>query len=858
MRALKSSFGRGADLGLAPPRRSTYTAGGAGRTLAVRNQRRDTARRQLRINFVARSSSGNLRSAPAITAFAVAPDRLRWRCDPEALDFGTTADVGPVQGVVGQDRAVESLEFGLETDAPGHNVFVRGLAGTGRMTLLRDLLERYRSCRETPPDRCYVHNFSAPERPRLITLPRGEGDEFRRRIDRLIDFIRKDVPQAIASEAVRARRAAIEDAAQAEIRAITEPFDQELRANHLTLITVPMGSVQRTMIAPLVKGEPVAASDLGRLQSQGGLGEGEVREIMDKINAYSRQFEEVSAKLLGIQSQLRDRLRGLLESEVRAILADAVAETRRAHPVGAVNVFLDEIIAEVVRWYAQARDDMEADLSRLGVNLVSAHSRDEPCPIVIEASPTLRNLLGTLGSVYSPGQPMVADHTLIRGGSILRADGGCLVLDARDLLSEPGAWKALVRTLRTGQLEIMPSELQWPWSGPLPQPEPIEIRVKVVLVGDPDIYYSLDALDADFPQQFKVLVDFDTTIARDDAGVHLYAGVLARIAADERLPAFDRGAVAAIAEHGARIAGRQDRLTARFGRLGDIAREAAFVAGKGDRSVVGAPDVLDAIRRGRSRADLPARKFRELLADGTIHVQTRGRTVGQVNGLAVTHAGPLTYGFPARITATIGPGSAGAINIEREANLSGAIHTKGFYILGGLLRALLKTNHPLAFSASIAFEQSYGGIDGDSASGAEACCLLSALTEVGLRQDIAMTGAIDQLGHLQPVGAVTEKIEGFFDACQDAGFTGNQGVIIPRANVRDLMLRQEVADACAREEFRVYAVATVAQALCVLSGREAGERDANGDYPEDSMLALAVTRAHAFWKLATGGEAKPA
>jgi len=483
--------------------------------------------------------------------------------------------------------------------------------------------------------------------------------------------------------------------------------------------------------------------------------------------------------------------------------------------------------------------------------VILGHGGDEFCPVIIENTPTLANLLGSIDRRVLPEGVAISDHLMISCGSLLRADGGYLILEARDVLSEPGAWKVLVRTLRTGLLEIVPSEFSGPWGMRTLKPEPIPINVKVILIGDPGLYYLLASSDPDFPHLFKILADFETSIPRNDEGVEAYAGVLSRIAREEKLPHFSKCAVAALAEHGARIAGRNDRLTTRFGRLTDIAREAAFLTSKQADRVVMGETVREAIRRTRRRADMPARKFRERVADGTIRLQLQDACVGQVNGLAVIQAGQLTYGFPTRITATIGAGSAGMINIERESQLSGAIHTKGFYILGGLLRHLLQTQHPLAFSASIAFEQSYGGIDGDSASGAEMCCLLSALTGIALRQDLAMTGAIDQHGHIQPIGAVTEKIEGFFDTCDELGLTGTQGVIIPRSNVSGLTLREDVATACASGKFHVYAVDTIQEALEVFTGVEVGERDDEGEYPDDTLLRKAVDRAYEFWALAS-------
>jgi ATP-dependent Lon protease len=403
-----------------------------------------------------------------------------------------------------------------------------------------------------------------------------------------------------------------------------------------------------------------------------------------------------------------------------------------------------------------------------------------------------------------------------------------------------------MRTLRTRRLEIVPPEMGFMRPYVVVQPEPIDVEVRVILVGDVDTYYQLDAIDPDFQELFKVLADFDDEIPRDSTGLELYAIVIARLAKEEGLPPFHRTAVGALAEHGARIVAREGRLTAKFGRISDNAREAAFLATKES-----APHVLDnhvwqVVRRTKQRANLPSRRFQDYVTSGTIRVATTGSEVGQINGLAVIHSGPLTYGFPARITATIGPGTAGLINIEGRARMSGAIHSKGFHIIGGLIRHLLNTDHPLSFSASLAFEQSYGGIDGDSASGAETVCLLSALTGIPISQSLSMTGAIDQLGHIQAIGGVNEKIEGFFDICHHSGLTGDQGVVIPKANAGDLMLRADVVAACRAGRFHIYAVETIHEALELFTGIPAGTSTA-GRYPAGTMLAVAVQRAHEFW-----------
>ncbi|MGI9013228.1 MAG: Lon protease family protein, partial [Phycisphaerales bacterium] len=516
-------------------------------------------------------------------------------------------------------------------------------------------------------------------------------------------------------------------------------------------------------------------------------------------------------------------------------------EIERAYPQTEVKRHLQDVVEDLIDRRLENLEEIAGQVDRYRMNVVLEHEPGTACPTVVENTPTLANLIGGIDQRFVDDEVKPPDHMSIRGGSILQADGGYLVLDARDVLSEPGAWKVLVRTLRTGKLEITDTEVG-PFVRLTPiKPQPIDIQVKVILIGDPGVYYLLDQFDPDFPQLFKVLAEFDTVIPRDKTGLDQYAAVIARIAKDDDLLPFDRTAVAALAEHGARIAATRNKLSARFSRLADIARESSFLARRNQQATVNGDNVRETVRRTKRRADLTSRKFREHLANGTIRVETSGSAVGQINGLAVVSAGPITYGFPARITASIGPGSSGVINIERESALSGAIHTKGFFILSGLLRNLLKTDHPLTFDASIAFEQSYGGIDGDSASGAEICCLLSALTEIPIRQSLAMTGAIDQMGSILAIGGVNEKIEGFFDVCRDIGMSGEQGVIIPRANADELMLRHDVVEACSRGEFAVYPVDNVLEALDILLERS-GE-----DYA--SLLDIARTRAREYWEM---------
>jgi predicted ATP-dependent protease len=801
---------------------------------------------------------------------------LRWRCDPATLPFTTTAEVAPIPGIVGQDQAIDALRFGLEIHAQGQNVYVRGLQGTGRLTMVRRLLEEIRPQFPPAPDHVLVHDFEHPDRPRLLTVARGRGELLCDKLRELRRFIVGELGEVIGDEALASRRRALERASMADIEAITKPLEDELHDMGLALLVSQRGDTVRPLVMPLVDGQPVPPERFAALIEEGRLSPEHLTRLEQSGDQARERIDATFHRVAERQRVLRDQLRDALRQQARLRLYDACAELRALFPEPRVGEHLDAVIHDVVQRRLPELGEIAEHAFRYEANPLSCHAAGDPPPVVVETAPSMRSLLGTLDTSIAPDGTARADHTSVRAGAIVRADGGVLVMEASEVLSHPGAWAALVRTLRSGKVELEMPEL--PILVPVPslKPEPIPVDVKVVLLGDATLYHLLDQLDPDFPHLFKVLADFDEVIPRDACCVALYAGVFARIAAEEGLPPFTAAAVAELVEHGARVAAVRDKLTARIGRLADIAREAAWLAVRRERApgahavtggdpgsptpatsgpLVTGDDIRQAVRRTKQRGDGPARRFRELVADGRLRVTTRGHEVGQINGLAVIQAGPLTYGFPTRITTTMGPGMGGAINIERESQLSGAIHTKSFYILGGLLRRLLHTEHPLAFDASIAFEQSYGGIDGDSASAAEIVCLLSALTDEPIRQDLAMTGAIDQLGNILAVGAVNEKIEGYFDTCMAQGLTGEQGVVIPAANVGDLMLRHDVLEACERGEFRVWAVNTIHDALGLFFGRPAGLIDAETSfYPQGTVLHAAVVAAFVLWRPA---QAKP-
>lgn len=778
---------------------------------------------------------------------------LRWRCDPQALPFDSTESVEPLPGVIGQPLALEALQFGVETDAPGQNVYVRGITGSGRMRMVQRLLAELDPRQGPTLDRCYVANFSQPDRPRLVSLAPGRANAFRRRVRDLADFIADDLNDGLNSETLQASRQALQEQAQAKIREIMAPFEQELAEQDLALVQIKAGQLPQPAIFPIIEGKPVSAEQLEQLLQAGELSAEAKQALVDKVQEASKRLPAITLEVTRAHQAGARELQAFNEKAIRKLLGDVSRTISEEFANDAVDHFLREVIDDVVDYSFSGNEKPLDPRRRYAVNvLLQAGEPEKASPVVVENAPSVVNLLGTVETQWSERGPRRSDHMDIKAGALLRADGGYLVLDAMEILRQPSAWPLLMRTLRTGVLEIVPPELAYPYAPISLKPEPIPITVRVIMIGSGGLYHRLDRGDPDFADQFKVLADFAGVIDRGQEAVIQYAGVLARLVADEQLPHFEASAVAALAEHGARIAANGRRLTTRFGRVADLAREAAYLARRdSEADLVTGDHVRRAVRRTKARASLPSTRFQSLIQDGTINIETTGAVVGQVNGLAVINAGPIVYGFPARITATIGAGSSGIIDIEGRAAMGGAIHTKGFHILGGLLRHLLATDHPLTFSASLAFEQSYGGIDGDSASGAEMCCLLSALTEIPIHQGLAMTGAIDQHGRVQAIGGANEKIEGFFDTCAHSGLTGEQGVLIPRANADDLMLRHDVVDACREGRFHVYAVATIQDALTLLTGTPAGEREGER-YPEGTVLHEAVRKAEEFWQESGG------
>ncbi|MEZ5472871.1 MAG: ATP-binding protein [Marinicella sp.] len=773
--------------------------------------------------------------------------QVRWQCDASKLGFKTTDEITPVDVIIGQDDALEALQFAIECAAYGQNVYVRGLSGTGRMSMVSKILHDVKPKLKEKIEHSYVMNFDQPDRPKLISLPAGQGVKFKNMMEKLSVFISEDLKKSLESDDLLKAKSATEQQIQEKIVKLTEPFEKELDENFLAMINLNTSQGQQTIIAPKINGQILDPNTWQQKVAAGEIPEDQQKSLMELQQVYSIKLDELGRKVNELKDAGSEVVRELYETHVSNLIDKEVAQFAKQFKSEQINEFLESVKEDVLEQYFYRKQQKFDPYERYAVNLLLQHDEKKDCPVLVERVPSLQNLLGSIESKWGETGPVLADHMSIVGGSLLRADGGFLVLDAREVLAEPGAWKTLIRTIKNELLEIVPAEMSWPFGQPSLKPEPIPISIRVILIGDSGIYYFLDNQDPDFPELFKVLADFDSVIARDDEGFENYAGIIAKIIKEDDLLTFEDTGVAKLIEHGARICSQENKLTAKFSRVADLAREASYLAQKNKVKRVSGEHVTLAIQRTKKRAGLSSRKFQERLQDGTINLDTEGFTVGQINGLAVIHAGPIVYGFPSRITTSIGAGRAGVIDIEGMAGKSGSIHTKGFHILGGLLRYMLPVEHPLTFSASIAFEQSYGGIDGDSASGAEFCCLISALTHVPINQGFAMTGAIDQHGRVQAIGGVNEKIEGFFDTCQYRGLTGSQGVIIPRANAGELMLRPDVQEACKNNQFAIHAVTHITEAIEVLMEQPAGIL-IDGSYAENSVMAKAMKMAKKYWQ----------
>lgn len=794
----------------------------------------------------------------------LAPEKLRWRCDPATLPFETTAELDPASGDLGQERALRALRMGVELTAPGYNLFVCGLSGTSRGGTIVRMIEEMKLETEPAPDRCYVNSFKNVDRPRLLTLPRGQANAFKKEVESGVDFLRRRIPQVFEGEPFQRQKTRIVERFTQREKELMDDFTRRIAREQFALGRMQVGAVALPEIFPVLEGQMVPIEEIPKMVQDGKLESTAAEELERKYDQFRQEFTVVYRKTLSLSRELASEM-SYLEQEAASVLVDGVIEElKEKYPSVQITEYLEEVRHHILdnldpfkeregeedqppsEGGGGARQERpDRDPFRVyGVNVILAHGEHEKVPVVFETIPTYANLFGTIHRSYDTRGGWNSDFVDLRGGSLLRADGGYLVMYALDALTEAGVWRTLKRTLNHGKLEIQPVDVFFPFSTAALKPEPIDIHVKIILIGDRNMYEMLYEYEDDFRKIFKVRVEFDEELAWSDAVMRQYAGRLRKLCDDEKLLPFDRTAVAAIMEQGVRHAGRRGKITARFFDLADVAREASYAAAQANKQVVTAEQVQQALESKIERHNLTETKIREMIEQKQLFISTRGTRVGQVNGLSVLEVGGYAFGKPVRITATASLGKSGIINIEREANLSGRFHDKGMHILSGYLRRTFAQDKPLSLAASVCFEQSYSGVDGDSASSTEIYALLSALGDIPIRQDLAVTGSVNQQGDIQPIGGVNEKIEGFYDVCKLEGLTGNQGVLIPSENVEDLMLRDEVIEAVAKSQFHIYPVSTVEQGIEILTGVHAGQRSSSGKFETGTVFGKVDARLH--------------
>jgi ATP-dependent Lon protease len=789
--------------------------------------------------------------AKAVKHSSLPPSELRWTCDPEIFDFETTHSLEPIEGIIGQERALKALRLGVDLYSPGYNIFVTGLSGTGKATTIQKILERINPNCPVPMDYAYVNNFVCPEMPRLLVFPAGVGQLFSNAMDSMVDFLIDKVPTLLEDESYLSRRKLIMDDYAKEEKFMMLEFEEAIKKDGFSLGQIQMGQYVRPDVFPLIEGQPIPVQQLSEKIKEQKITQEEADQIVQKYQEHALDLQELFKKGLKLSQTYQEKL-VKLEQEAVSILVDGlISDLKEKFNYEKVHEYLDEVRDSVLnslevfkeagkprtQEVVQQQAPAEKDPFRIYmVNVILDNSSTRQCPVIIETSPTHTNLFGSIERSYEGGGYWSSDFMSIRAGSLLRANSGYLVLNSFDTLIEPGVWRTLKRVLQYRKLEIQDHTGSIFYYVSNLKPEPIEITAKVVFVGSEEIYHILSNYEEDFKKIFKIRADFDHEMHNTEKALLELAGLVKKLCQEEKLLPFDKTAIASLAEYSARYSGSKNKLTARFSVVADLVREANFWAKDVGAEVVKAEQVLVAYENSIQRHARIDEKIDELIAEGTLIIDTEDSKVGEINGLAVYGIDHYAFGKPSKITANVSAGSAGIINIEREAKLSGKSYDKGVLILSGYLREKFGQENPLSFSASICFEQSYSGVDGDSASSTEVYALLSALSEIPLSQSIAATGSVNQKGLIQPIGGVNEKIEGFFKVCKKRGLNGSQGVIIPIQNVKDLMLDKEVIEAVEQKKFLIYAIRTVEEGIEILTGVKAGKKSKSGKWEPNSVF----------------------
>jgi len=776
--------------------------------------------------------------------------QLYRRTDLSGLPFATTTDLQPAGGLVGQERALEALKFGTRIRKPGFNLFVVGSSGSRMQQAVQSVLETTEWNRSAPADWVYVNNFDEARKPIGIQLPPARAAKLRDAMREVVDDLKAAVPALFESEDFQTRRNAIDQTFQSKQGEAFSALGQKAAAKNLALVRTPMGFV----IAPVRDGKIVPPEDFNKWSETDRVA---AQQAIDELQ---KELEHIVLHIPQWEKERRDQVRKLNRETAMLAVSQTVEEAKaKFSDIPSVLKYLQTVRADLIEnialFIAKAEGEgFEASDTQLGspfdryaVNVLVSHSdAEQPIPIVQELHPTLANLVGSIEYVSQNGV-LITNFRLIKAGAIHRANGGFLLLDVRHLLTEPFSWPALKRIIRQREIRIEDIGRFMGFTSTVSlEPDPIPLDLKVILFGDRLLYYLLCAYDPEVGEFFKVLADFEDDIDRTPDQEATHARMIAALVQREKLRPIDRDGVALVLEHAARLADDARKLTLLVDQVRDLLTEADFWAAESRHEVIVRPDVQRAIDEKIRRTSRLRDRARESILRELALIQTSGRAVGQINGLSVIELGGFRFGRPSRITCRVRPGGGKVVDIEREVELGGPLHSKGVLILSGFLAGRYALETPMSLFASLVFEQSYGGVEGDSASSAELYALLSALSDLPLRQDLAITGSVNQYGEVQPIGGVNEKIEGFFDICKARGFTGTQGVLIPRSNVQHLMLRNDVVEACSAGQFSIFPITTIDEGIALLTGRPAGQRAAEGNYPADSVNRLVEDRLRAF------------
>ncbi|MCS7116342.1 MAG: AAA family ATPase [Nitrososphaerales archaeon] len=751
------------------------------------------------------------------------------------LTCGTTEELTPTEEIIGQERALRALKFGLEMDSKGFNIYVAGIPGTGKVTAIRSFLEEIAKTKPTPPDWVYVNNFKNPYEPKAIKLPAGMAREFQRDIKNFIDEAKRAIPKILQSDEYISKREQLIKAAEEHKEKLLSEFREEAQRSNFAIQLTPMGIV----MIPIFAGRPITNQEYLLLPL-------ELRREFDKNRErLEGRLNEILRQMAEFDRRTREELRRLTNDTIQYALGFLIGTLLQKYEgIPEVRSYLNDLrndILENIELFSRTTEASQAQATvppwmrelpfrRYEVNIIVDNSELKGAPVVFEDNPTYNNLFGRIEKEAQFGT-FTTDFTLIKGGSLHRANGGFLVLSIEEVLKNLFSYDGLKRTLKNGYITIEEAGERLGFiSTKSLTPQPIPLNVKVILVGSPLLYHLLYIYDPDFRELFKVKAEFDTTIERNDENIKKYASFICTLCRKEGLRHLESSAIAKVVEYGSRLASDKMKLSTRFADVADLLREANFYAAQDGSKYIKDIHIKRAIEEKVYRSNLLQQKIREMIERGLILIDTQGEKIGQVNALSVISLGDFTFGRPSRVTASVGLGREGVIDIEREAKMGGPIHTKGVLILGGYLTNKYARDKPISLSARLVFEQSYEGVEGDSASSTELYAILSALAELPIKQNLAVTGSVNQKGEVQAVGGINEKIEGFFEVCKAKGLKGNEGVIIPESNVQNLMLKDEVIEAVRAGKFHIYAVKTIDEGIELLTGVKAGERMANGEF----------------------------